>query len=89
MGGHRLGAAGAVPTLGAAEIGQVVASHRHVPITLAAKIACKMELISLLEQQHKCANFYLEHRISPSSPSSGQQTPPVEANPLKETLIKH
>ena len=39
MGGHRLGAAGAVPTLGAAEIGQVVSSHRHVPITLAATLS--------------------------------------------------
>ena len=44
MGGHRLGAAGAVPTLGAAEIGKVVASHRHVLLTLTAKVTC-MELI--------------------------------------------
>ena len=50
MAGHRLRAAGAVATLGAAEIGKVVASHRHVLLTLAAKVACKMEMIDLLEE---------------------------------------
>ena len=51
MAGHRFRAAGAIPALGAAQIGKVVASHRHVPLTLTAKVPCKMELIGLLEEQ--------------------------------------
>ena len=39
MAGHRFRAAGAIPTLGAAEIGEVVASHRHVLLTLTAALS--------------------------------------------------
>ena len=39
MAGHRFRAAGAIPTLGAAEIGEVVAGHRHVLLTLTAALS--------------------------------------------------
>ena len=51
MAGHCFRTAGAIPTLGTAEIGEVVAGHRHVLVTLTAKVPCKMEQIGLLEEQ--------------------------------------
>ena len=52
MVGHCLRTAGAISALGAAEIGQVMAGHRHVLLTLTAKVTC-MELIDLQEEQER------------------------------------
>ena len=39
MAGHRFGAAGTVPALRTAQVGEVVAGHRHVLVTLEAMLS--------------------------------------------------
>ena len=46
MAGHRFRAASTVPALRTAQVGEVVAGHRHVLVTLEAKVTYVMKMIS-------------------------------------------
>ena len=52
MAGHRFRTAGAISALSATQIGQVMAGHRHVLLTLTAKVTC-MELINKREEKDR------------------------------------
>ena len=43
MAGHRFRAAGTVPTLGTAKVGEEVARHRQALVTLAATLSYKCQ----------------------------------------------
>ena len=75
MARHRFRAAGTVPTLGTAKVGEEVARHRHAHPTLSAKVPCEMELIGLLEERDRnlpCAsNIAMFSKFCAANAASG------------------